>query len=71
MMTSYKSEDSTPGSALDHLASEVQEVGQELLEGQRLWCAIHKGHIVDREARLQLCVLVQIVQHHLHMSRPL
>ena len=46
-----------------HLVAEVDEVAEDLLEGEGARAALHEGDVVEREAGLQRGVLEQGVQH--------
>ena len=46
-----------------HLVAEVDEVAEDLLEGEGARAALHEGDVVEREAGLERGVLEQGVQH--------
>lgn len=55
----------TPGTPFDNRTAEVQKVLQELLQVEGARGGAHQRHHIARESRLQLCVLVQPIQHNL------
>ncbi len=49
----------------DHLAAVTDEGLEHLVQRQLARLAVDQRHHVDAEHRLQLCVLVQVIEHHL------
>src|SRR5690625_980963 len=59
------------GASGDHIAAVFEVQAQYLAQRQQTRAAVDDADVVDREARLQLGVLVQLVEHQLRMGTTL